>query len=474
MHHFSSPPRPVLLALLPPSARGDGPELARTLGLRWEEADSVGRYLAALGNAAPRFSLVSFGVEGVDEALVQRVRAATGEKGMELLLSSPKASLAHAVAALRLDAGPLLSEPLREGELGPELRRRGDPGSVVEVPPAQDTGPGPGLAGSGPAMMEVVREIARVGAGPTTVLVTGESGTGKELVARAIHWASPRASGPFVAINCSAVPEPLLESEFFGHERGAFTGAVARRVGRFERAEGGTLFLDEVGDMSLVLQAKLLRVLEEREVERIGGEGAIPVDVRIVAATNRSLEERAQEGSFREDLLFRLAVARIHLPPLRERIEDLPELVFHFAHEFGSRHGKRIRGISSGTMERMASHPWPGNVRELRNVIERAVLSCRDGYLREEDLRLDRGAPGLSARPAQGAASGYPPTWSLRSIEMDHIRRVLEYSGGRLTEAADILGIHRNTLRRKLRDDGTVPAEEGRAGNATPRKPGSR
>jgi DNA-binding NtrC family response regulator len=441
----------TVLALIPASADGEAPACCRELGLEWMAVRSTGACLTELSRSVPRMALLSFGVPGVDEDLAARVRDVVSDEGGGILLSSPEASLSQAVAAHRVGAGSLLGEPLLSRELGRELRRRLDPGDLVQVPSAKEESGVPTLAGSGPAMMEVVRQVARLGAGPATILVTGESGTGKELVARAIHWASPRRTKPFIAINCAAVPESLLESEFFGHERGAFTGAVARRVGRFERAHGGTLFLDEVGDMSPVLQAKLLRVLEEREFERVGGESSISVDVRVVAATNRSLEERIAEGHFREDLLYRLAVAKIHLPPLRERMEDLQELVLHFAGEFGTRHGTPVNGISAEAIGNLRAHDWPGNVRELRNVVERAVLSAHDGRLRSEDFRPGGAAPTLSATGSAQQAHGYPPTHSLEEVERDHIRRVLAHTGGGIATAAEILGIHRNTLTRRMR-----------------------
>jgi transcriptional regulator with PAS, ATPase and Fis domain len=256
--------------------------------------------------------------------------------------------------------------------------------------------------------------------------------------------------GPFVAINCAAVPEALLESEFFGHERGAFTGAIGTKLGRFERATGGTLFLDEVGDMSLVLQAKLLRALEEREIERLGGQSPIPVDVRILAATNRALETRVQAGEFREDLFFRLAVARIHVPPLRDRPEDLTDLTIHFVRDFPRAYGRTVRGVADDALRLIDAHRWPGNVRELKNVLDLAVLKCRGGWIRAEDLALGGEAPSVSSGSSASSGVGYPPNVTLDEVERDHISRVLEFTGGALAEAAEILGIHRNTLTRKI------------------------
>jgi DNA-binding NtrC family response regulator len=257
-----------------------------------------------------------------------------------------------------------------------------------------------------------------------------------------------------VAVNCAAIPEHLLETELFGHERGAFTGAVARRVGRFERAHGGTLLLDEIGDMSLVLQAKVLRVLEERAVERVGGDEATGVDVRVVAATNQDLASATRQGRFREDLYHRLAVVEIHLPSLRERAGDVRALALHFAADFARRHGKAIESISEKALRRLESASWPGNVRELRNVMDRAVVLAEGPTIRTADLRLGEATPSAAALGVSSMGVGYPPTFSLEEVEADHIRRVLATVQGHIGRAADTLGIHRNTLTRKMREHG--------------------
>src|SRR2546425_1588285 len=242
------------------------------------------------------------------------------------------------------------------------------------------------LVGQSATMLEVYKLIARIAPSLATVLVQGESGTGKEVVARAIHLNGPMASGPFVAVNCAAIPENLLESELFGHEKGSFTGAITRKIGRFEQAGGGTLFLDEIADMSLALQAKILRGVQEREIERVGGTETIPVNVRLIAATNRDLKEAIKQGRFREDLYYRLAVVVIRLPPLAERGDDLPPLPSYFVGQFGKRYGKEIRAISDRALDLLRNHAWVGNVRELRNVVERAVIVATDDVLRVEHL----------------------------------------------------------------------------------------
>src|SRR5213594_3188884 len=269
----------------------------------------------------------------------------------------------------------LLSLPARREDLLRALERVRAVASEVPLPlpEAEPHAVGPyALVGQSPAMLEVYKLIARVAGSTATVLVQGESGTGKEVVARAVHLHGPKASGAFVAVNCAAIPDNLLESELFGHEKGAFTGAVTRKVGRFEHAAGGTLFLDEIVDMSLALQAKILRAVQEREIERVGGTDTIPVDVRLIAATNRDLNEAIKQGRFREDLYYRLAVVTIRLPTLVERGDDLVLLTAYYVRLFAERYGKRIAAISDRALDLLRGHTWVGNVRELRNVIERS------------------------------------------------------------------------------------------------------
>ena len=319
---------------------------------------------------------------------------------------------------------------------------RGGPARV----PAERSG---ALIGDSVRLRAAVRVARKVSDSTATVLIQGESGTGKELLARVIHDESRRARGPFVAVNCAAIPEALLESELFGHERGAFTGAAARRVGRFERASGGTLFLDEVGDMSPGMQAKILRALQEGEIERVGGDRPIAVDVRVVAATNRDLAAEVPAGRFREDLYYRLAVIVVHLPPLRERGGDVELLARHYLEHFARKHGRTVYELDDGTVELLESYPWPGNVRQLRNVIERALLVAEGPVLLPEHLpdevRLGQPLPGEPAHGSQGVLL------PLRELEDRQIRRALALAGGNLGATADLLGIHRNTLRQKLR-----------------------
>jgi two-component system response regulator AtoC len=305
------------------------------------------------------------------------------------------------------------------------------------------------LVGRHPSMVRLYEQIAQVAQTHATVLVSGESGTGKELVARAIHRQSPRRDQPFVAVNLAAVPDGLFESELFGHEKGAFTGAHSRKLGKFELAHGGTLFLDEVGSLRLELQAKLLRALQEREVERLGGTRTIPVDVRVIAATNEDLRQLLRARTFREDLFYRINVAALAIPPLRERKDDIPILVEHFIRKYAREFKKDVRGISRGALPSLAAYDWPGNVRELENVIERSVALATRPVIRLDDLPLDL---AIRDEPAGGAGSG--ATLSLKEardrFEQVYILRALERENWNQSRAARSLGVHRNTLLARL------------------------
>ena len=321
--------------------------------------------------------------------------------------------------------------------------------TLVRSPRGAPVPPRAPVVGSSVGMMAALSVARRVAPSLAGVLVQGESGTGKELLARMIHDHSARAGGPFVAVNCAAITETLLETELFGHERGAFTGATSRRVGRFERASGGTLFLDEVGDMSPAMQAKILRALQEHEIERVGGDTPVHVDVRVVAATNRDLAEEVAAGRFREDLFYRLSVVVVYLPALRERGNDVELLARHFAAEFAGGLGRPVPLLDDEVLGLLRAYAWPGNVRQLRNVMERALLVLDgDGLLPEHlppEVRGEAPAPRSAAHPADG------PFLSLREVEERHIRRALALTNGNLGHTAEILGIHRNTLRQKLR-----------------------
>ena len=311
------------------------------------------------------------------------------------------------------------------------------------------------LIGSGPAMRRVFETIQKVAETDLTVLVRGESGTGKELVAQALHHRSPRRDRPFVAVNCAAISRELVESELFGHEKGAFTGADARRVGRFEAADGGTIFLDEIGDMPLETQSKVLRVLQERSFERVGGTKTIEADVRVVAATHRDLEAEVKRGRFREDLYYRLRVVEIALPPLRQRPEDIAPLVERFLDQLATRLGRERRRMGAAALARLARHSWPGNVRELRNVIEQAaVLASRD-VIDEEDLRLDA-APAAAEAVPSGAGGSFAEAKrrATEAFERDYLLRALRANGGNVSRTAEAIGMVRQSLQQKIRELG--------------------
>lgn len=302
-------------------------------------------------------------------------------------------------------------------------------------------------------MVEVYKTIARVAPTKSTVLILGESGTGKELIARAIHQHSSRAARPFVAVDCGALTETLLESELFGHVRGAFTGALSDKKGVFEEAEGGTCFLDEINDINLNLQAKLLRVLQEHEVRRVGAPKSIKVDVRVVAASNKELEQLVSKGTLREDLYYRLKVVSIYLPPIRERPEDIPSLAEYFLRRYSQDAGKAVTSISNEAMKLLCDYPWPGNVRELENVIERAVALSRQSLLTPEDLPVEvrKGkASGFSRHPTQEEEFVFPGTPTMDEVKKRYLLHVLDLTQGNIARAAKILDMDRRSVYRML------------------------
>jgi DNA-binding NtrC family response regulator len=310
------------------------------------------------------------------------------------------------------------------------------------------------LVGTSPAMQQVFQLIEKVADAESTVLILGESGTGKELVARAIHFNSHRAEKPMIPVNCGAIPESLLESELFGHERGAFTGAARTRIGRFELANGGTIFLDEVGDMSPALQVKLLRVLQEQSFERVGGTKSIQVDVRIIAATNRNLEGAIACGEFREDLYYRLSVIPLNLPPLRERKEDIPLLLQHFMDQFNRMRDRKLQGFSPGALHMLMNYHWPGNVRELENLVDRVVVLKGQGIVEPEDLpdkMRTIWTPSPSAAMVGIPDEGFCLAIAVREFERELISRALQKADGVKNRAAQLLGIKRTTLIEKLK-----------------------
>ncbi len=322
-------------------------------------------------------------------------------------------------------------ETMREVQL---LRRR-----VAALAPGTD------MVGAGPAMQKVFELVKRVAASNASVVISGESGTGKEVVARAIHGLSPRRDKPFVALNCSAIPATLIESELFGAERGAFTGADQRRMGCFELAHNGTLFLDEIGELPSELQAKFLRVLEERKFRRLGGRTEVEVDVRVLCASNRDLKDEIRRGRFREDLFFRLGVFGIWLPPLKERREDIPILVHHFIEKFNAETGKRVQEVTPAAMSVLQGYAWPGNIRELRNTVERAMILADGEVLTEEHL-----PPEMKPGGPEAAALRLPLGQPLEQVERDYILASLQRNAGNKARTAEVLGISEKTLYNKL------------------------
>jgi DNA-binding NtrC family response regulator len=374
-----------------------------------------------------------------------------------------KGSEERAVAAIESGAFWYIEKPLK----GPVLRALLDRALskardarqlVVLQRQLREAGRLGELVGASKPMQEVMRIVEMAAPSSASVLITGETGSGKEIVARTIHKLSPRANGPFVPINCSAIPETLMESEIFGHERGAFTGAAERRIGCFELADAGTLLLDEIGEMPAPTQAKLLRVLEDRKVRRLGSKSETPVDVRVLAATNKDPEKAVSSGELRQDLYFRLNVFHINLPPLREHKDDIPLLVEHILRDVNTKHGKHVRGIGAEVLDIFMSHTWPGNIRELRNIIERAAIMC------EKELITRACLPGEFGKTSAKSASDlssikFPVGTTVDAMERELILQTLNATGNNKTRAAELLAISLKTLHNKLKEYGGERAE---------------
>jgi DNA-binding NtrC family response regulator len=397
------------------------------------------------------------GEAGID--VLPRIKAA--DPSTVVVIATAVRELRTAVEALKRGAYDYLTKPFDVDDIlmlaQRALDKRALEREVLYLRSALAGGPpdAGGLAGSfermvgrHPEMARIYQLITQIASTPTTVLITGESGTGKELVARAIHARSERRGQPFVAVNVAAIPETLVESELFGHEKGAFTGAHAKKLGRFELAHGGTVFLDEIGTLRLDLQAKLLRVLQEREIERLGGIRPVPVDVRILAATNVNLRSAVRARAFREDLYYRLNVVPIHVPPLRERREDIPTLVEYFVRKIARECNRDVRAVSAGALEVLTRYDWPGNVRELENVLHRAVVLARSPVIHLQDVPLDVAMPETGSR--LGEDTGPPLREAMEQFERQYILRVLEGTGWNVSRAARRLGVHRNTVLTKL------------------------
>jgi len=406
-------------------------------------------------------------MEPVDGLMVLR-KAKMELPEAEVVLITGHGDIKTAVAAMQQGAATYLTKPVDINELRAVVERVAQRQRLartnLELQKRLDEKFGfEGIVGNSPAMHAVIEKLKQIAPTNATVLITGETGTGKELVAKAIHNNSPRKNKPFVPLNCTALNENLLEDELFGHEPGAFTGADRLRKGKFEYANGGTLFLDEVGDMPLTLQAKLLRVIEDGQVYRIGGNEAIKVNVRILSATHRDLEGLVARGAFRQDLYYRLKVVTIKLPPLRERREDITLLAHHFMKEMAQRHGKTVTGIAAEVRRVLTVYDWPGNVRELRNVIDSMVVHDRDGVLGIDDLPegelLQRAQGAVLPATAESSLIGKP----LAVVERFYIQQALELTGGNREEAARMLGIGERTLYRKIKEWGLNVRRRGKS-----------
>ncbi len=395
------------------------------------------------------------GMDGLE--LLTRIKEIRPE--VMVLLMTAYGTVKTAVKAMKLGAEDYLGKPIDVEELEVVLERVLEKKRLLEETQVLRERVGKkyrfdNLVGESPEILAAVKAVQQVASSSASVLLLGESGTGKELFAQAIHQNSPRKSRPFIKVACAALPETLLESELFGHEKGSFTGALYTRAGRFEAADGGTLFLDEIGDISPTVQVKLLRFLEQREFERVGGNRTFHVDVRIVVATHRDLLRRVQEGAFREDLYYRLNVVEIHVPALRERTGDIPLLAQHFLHKFASANGKDVREFDDDVLTMLLRHPWPGNVRELENAMERAVVMSEEAVLRPPHFpTLRRAAAGNdAAAPAAGGPAIAIPGSTLEEIEREAILRTLEAVGGSTSRASEILQISPRKIQYKVKE----------------------
>ncbi len=438
----------------------------RQAGISTRSFERAEHLLAAIDRTSPDVLITDIRMPGMDGlALLDRLSSTRPD--LPVIVMTAHTDLDHAVAAYRGGAFEYLPKPFDVDEaihlVRKAARRNGAHDKSAGMPSKEDI---PSMLGKAPAMQEVFRSIGRLAKSSLTVLITGESGTGKELVARALHQHSPRADKAFVALNTSAIAADLLESELFGHERGAFTGAEARRIGRFEQANGGTLFLDEIGDMSPALQTRLLRVLAESEFYRVGGQTPVRVDVRVIAATNQDLAKAVKEGRFREDLYHRLNVIRINTPPLRHRREDIPVLLNHYLKDAAKELDTPAKKINSDAMEILKTYDWPGNVRQLVNAAKRLTVTAPGGVITNLDIPQDLGGKHNSAS-AQNEWTRSLAFWAERKLgdadasplleealpafEKTLIRIALQRARGHRQEAAKLLGWGRNTLTRKIR-----------------------
>jgi two-component system response regulator AtoC len=436
-------------------------ELLVEEGYEVNEADSGDAVLTSLGNgASERPSLVIMdirmpGKSGLD--VLRELRPSLGSQ-LPVLVMTAFGSSNVAIEAIQLGAYDYITKPFDLDDILATIKRYFDwqdlNDQVIELSSRLSGAEPEAFIGNSPAMQEVYKTIGRVARSDATVLISGETGTGKELVATILHRNSGYARGPLIKVNCAALPETLLESELFGHEKGAFTGAIAQRKGRFEMANKGTIFLDEIGEMTLSTQKKLLRVLQEREFERVGGSVSVKVDTRVISATNKHLQTEIEEGRFREDLYYRLNVIAIHLPPLRERRDDVPPLIEHFLHKHRYTPGSEPARISQPALQSLLDYDWPGNVRELENVVERAVILAQGGVITEHHIDFAGGSLRQVISIPQALREGKKLDDLLQTVEKQAIAEALAQSDGNRDAAADMLGIAERDLATRIKRAG--------------------
>jgi nitrogen regulation protein NR(I) len=425
--------------------------------------------LSVLDNVKPDLVIMDVRMPEMDGIEVLR-KIKESHPQIQAIMMTAFSATEKAIQAIKLGAYDYLTKPFDNDELlirvKDAIKTKELMDEVVTFDVSDDYAEGERIIGKSPAMLDIYKQIGRAAPTDATVLIKGENGTGKELVARAIYHYSNRSSKPFLAINCAAIPEQLLESELFGYERGAFTGADFKRIGKFEQCSGGTIFLDEIGDMPLGLQAKLLRVLQDGKFQRLGGTETIETDVRIIAATNKDIEDMVKNNTFREDLYYRINVVTINVPPLRERKEDIKELVHYFIQKYNKKLGKTIKGITADALKKLEGHHWPGNVRELENVIQKAMVFCNSDYLSMEcceGLRtqnlLRSSCVSLEEVIQNVVELAFKDGCQERfqdivsTLEKSMVKRAMELTKGNQVHAAKLLGISRNTLRKKLGEE---------------------
>ncbi|MFL5303732.1 MAG: sigma-54-dependent transcriptional regulator [Polyangia bacterium] len=429
-------------------------ELLRDEGYAAESAADAFKALGKVADFAPDLVVTDLKMPGMD-GLQLLAKLREGDPDLPIIVMTAFGEVETAVKAMRSGARDYLSKPVNVGELSvvvarelEQRRLRAETGLLRQR--LSEKYSFSNIIGSAAPMQAVFKTVAQVASSRATVLITGESGTGKELIAAAIHQRSTRASGPFVKLHCAALAESILESELFGHERGSFTGAQARRDGRFFQAHNGTLFLDEIGEISPAVQVKLLRFLQEREFERVGGNDTISVDVRLLAATNRNLQQMVADGKFREDLFYRLNVITVEMPALRARLSDVPLLASFFLRKYAAENGKDVRGFSGEALDLLSGYAWPGNVRELENVVERAVVLAQSAEVTPADLPAHLGA-------GKGRAGVQIPGATMDDIERYAITKTLEATGGSTSRAAEMLNISVRKIQYKLHEYESAP-----------------